>query len=153
MNAQQQTRARKRLLKAGLPIPPELQLRGKGWPAGKKHKPKPIAVPKFRKGLDSSMKFKMRQRFIRLGLPVPEWCAAKREMQTTKRNLNGMPMSDYEAFSPPPWARFKAIDDCGDAWFFETEPKRNDTGWSSKNRISLLGEVSCPDWMQSKRAI
>jgi len=154
LTAKQRLRGRKRYEALGLPVPPEYQLQAKGWKPGRKRVRKPRSIPVYVPGMDSSRKYKARQTFLSLGLPVPEWCAPKnqREPAPTK-NKTGMSMEQYEAMPAPLGAKFKAVDASGDAWFFETEPKINNGAWSSSGRISFLGEVSCQNWLKSKRAI
>ena len=154
LTAKQRLRGRKRYEALGLPVPPEYQLQAKGWKPGRKRVRKPRSIPVYVPGMDSSRKYKARQTFLSLGLPVPEWCAPKnqREAAPTK-NKTGMSMEQYEAMPAPLGAKFKAVDASGDAWFFETEPKINNGAWSSSGRISFLGEVSCQNWLKSKRAI
>lgn len=154
LTAKQRLRGRKRYEALGLPVPPEYQLQARGWKPGRKRVRKPRSIPVYVPGMDSSRKYKARQTFLSLGLPVPEWCAPKnqREPAPTK-NKTGMSMEQYEAMPAPLGAKFKAVDASGDAWFFETEPKINNGAWSSSGRISFLGEVSCQNWLKSKRAI
>jgi len=151
MTAKQRLRARQKLQKAGLPVPPELEVRGRGWQRGKPHAPKPIVLPKYKKNMDKSAKFRARQAFLRLGQPVPKWCAAKWTKEPESKMI--LTMQEYDKADAPVWAKFKAVDASGDAWFFETEPKINNGAWSSSGRISFLGEVSCRNWLKSKRAI
>lgn len=72
MTAKQRLRARQKLQKAGLPVPPELEVRGGGWPKGKPHAPKLIVLAKYRPNMDNAARFKARKAFIRLGQPIPE---------------------------------------------------------------------------------
>lgn len=149
MTSQQRTRARQRLEKLGLPVPDNLKKYSRGWQKGKARKVEP---PKQKPNMTKRERFYARQRFIAMGLPVPTWCATQSQSKpipTTK----GMTMQQYEKAEKPVWATFKAVDSTGDAWFFETEPKLNNGAWSCANRISFLGEVACPNFVKSKRAI
>lgn len=151
MTAKQRLRARQKLQKAGLPVPPELEVRVRGWQRGKPHAPKPIFLPKYRPNMDNAARFKARKAFIRLGQPIPEWCKAKWTKEPESKMV--LTMQEYDKVAAPVWAKFKAVDVSGDAWFFETEPKINNGAWSSSGRISFLGEVSCQNWLKSKKAI
>lgn len=149
MTSQQRTRARQRLEKLGLPVPENLQKYARGWQKGKARKVEP---PKQKPNMTKRDRFYARQRFIAMGLPVPTWCATQSQSKpipTTK----GMTMQQYENAEKPVWAKFKAVDSTGDAWFFEVEPKLNNGAWSCPGRISFLGEVACPNFVKSKRAI
>jgi len=151
MTTKQRLRARQKLQKAGLPVPPELEVMGRGWQRGKPHAPKPIILPKYRPNMDKAARFKARKAFIRLGQPIPEWCAAKWTKEPESKTV--LTMQEYDKAAAPVWAKFKAVDASGDAWFFETEPKLNNGSWSCADRIGFLGEVLCDDWTKSKRAI
>lgn len=154
LTAKQRLRGRQRYEALGLPVPPEYQLQAKGWKPGRKPVRKPRSIPVYVPGMDSLRKYKARQTFMSLGLPVPEWCAPKNQREPApKKNKTGMSMEQYEAMPAPPGAKFKAIDCSGDAWFFDSEPKPKDWAWTNSGNVRYLGEVVCIDWVKSLRAI
>lgn len=135
MTAKERWNARRKLKAAGLPIPANLTAKVQG---------RKKEIPQFKPGLNVQDLYRARRRFREMGLPVPAWCEAKTASYVTvPRNKGGMSYAEYLSVPWPVWAKFKAVDQSGDAWFHEVKPRPIRDAWSSKGRISFLGEVVC----------
>ena len=144
-------RRRQSYIKNNLPIPEYLQPKRRGWTKGVSKGPR-TPEPVQSKCRNKRERFKARQWYERQGLPMPEWLVPQKDMrkQWTVKNSAGISEAEYMQKDWPPWANWKAVDQSGDAWFFEKEPVQNDKSWAAYGRIQMLGEVVVSQWTKTK---
>ena len=70
-------------------------------------------------------------------------------MCSTNKKLPKLTVDIFNRSDCPEWAQWAAVDECGDAYVYDTKPVKQSEDWHTDEGGDLIGEYDPSDWQNS----